>query len=157
MSSESTRHRHQQQREQRADRSKERRPPKTIRKVHRAAAASDLNPKPGIIILFYVWANPPPDLFLISDSGKAKQVEQSGRILSRVSELAANQEPQMLNHLCGTFSFLCFAHFLSALSVYTAFLMHLYSLLYVFIDVLVVALPSTLEFQLSSDFDAFKY
>lgn len=115
MSSESTRHRHQQQREQRADRSKERRPPKTIRKVHRAAPASDLNPKPGTIILFYVWANPPPDLFLISDSGKAKQVEQSGRILSQVSELAANQEPQMLNHLCGTFSFICFAHFLSAL------------------------------------------
>lgn len=45
---ESTRHRHQQQREHRADRSKERRPPKTIRKVHRAAAASDLNPKPAI-------------------------------------------------------------------------------------------------------------
>ncbi|XP_035769043.1 centrosome-associated protein 350 [Neolamprologus brichardi] len=45
---ESTRHRHQQQREQRADRSKERRPPKTIRKVHRAAPASDLNPKPAI-------------------------------------------------------------------------------------------------------------
>lgn len=57
----------------------------------------------------------PSDLFLISDSGKAKQVEQSGRILARVSELAANQEPQMLNHLCGTFFSPSFAHFLSAL------------------------------------------
>uniref|UniRef100_A0A3Q3LB14 Centrosomal protein 350 n=1 Tax=Mastacembelus armatus TaxID=205130 RepID=A0A3Q3LB14_9TELE len=40
--------RHQQQREQRADRSKERRPPKPVRKVHRAAPASDLNAKPVI-------------------------------------------------------------------------------------------------------------
>lgn len=49
---ETTRIRHQQQREQRADGSKERRPPKPVRKVHRAAPASDLNAKPGIIILF---------------------------------------------------------------------------------------------------------
>nr|XP_019936541.1 PREDICTED: centrosome-associated protein 350 isoform X1 [Paralichthys olivaceus]XP_019936542.1 PREDICTED: centrosome-associated protein 350 isoform X1 [Paralichthys olivaceus] len=45
---ESTRSRHQQQREERADRSKERRPPKPTRKVHRAAPASDLNAKPVI-------------------------------------------------------------------------------------------------------------
>ncbi|XP_045904762.1 centrosome-associated protein 350 isoform X2 [Micropterus dolomieu] len=43
---ESTRSRHQQQ--QRADRSKERRPPKPVRKVHRAAPSSDLNAKPVI-------------------------------------------------------------------------------------------------------------
>ncbi|KAM8744654.1 centrosome-associated protein 350 isoform 2-T2 [Acanthopagrus schlegelii] len=45
---ETTRSRHQQQREQRADRSKERRPPKPVRKVHRAAPSSDLNAKPVI-------------------------------------------------------------------------------------------------------------
>ncbi|KAM9848905.1 centrosome-associated protein 350 [Aulostomus maculatus] len=43
---ESTRSRHQQQREQRLDRSKERRAPKPVRKVHKAA--SDLNAKPVI-------------------------------------------------------------------------------------------------------------
>ncbi|XP_051803148.1 centrosome-associated protein 350 isoform X2 [Acanthochromis polyacanthus] len=42
---ESTRSRHQQQNEHRADRSKERRPPKPVRKVHRAAPAVDLNAK----------------------------------------------------------------------------------------------------------------
>ncbi|XP_068447304.1 centrosome-associated protein 350 isoform X2 [Clinocottus analis] len=42
---ESTRSRHQQQR---ADRSKERRPPKPVRKIHRAAPSSDLNAKPVI-------------------------------------------------------------------------------------------------------------
>ncbi|XP_035502561.1 centrosome-associated protein 350 isoform X2 [Scophthalmus maximus] len=45
---ENTRSRHQQQSEQRADRSKERRPPKPIRKVHRADPASDLIAKPVI-------------------------------------------------------------------------------------------------------------
>ncbi|XP_031163251.1 centrosome-associated protein 350 isoform X2 [Sander lucioperca] len=45
---ETTRSRHQQQREQRADRLKERRPPKPVRKVHRAAPSSDLNAKPVI-------------------------------------------------------------------------------------------------------------
>ncbi|XP_074491458.1 centrosome-associated protein 350 [Sebastes fasciatus] len=45
---ESTRSRHQQQKEQRTDRSKERRPPKPVRKVHRAAPSSDLNAKPVI-------------------------------------------------------------------------------------------------------------
>uniref|UniRef100_A0A3Q1FM73 Centrosomal protein 350 n=1 Tax=Acanthochromis polyacanthus TaxID=80966 RepID=A0A3Q1FM73_9TELE len=40
--------------EHRADRSKERRPPKPVRKVHRAAPAVDLNAKTGIIILFHV-------------------------------------------------------------------------------------------------------
>ncbi|XP_078141690.1 centrosome-associated protein 350 isoform X1 [Centroberyx gerrardi] len=46
---ESTRSRHQQQREQRpADRSKERRPPKPVRKVHKAALASDSDAKPVI-------------------------------------------------------------------------------------------------------------
>ncbi|XP_062280970.1 centrosome-associated protein 350 [Scomber scombrus] len=45
---ESTRSRHQQQREPRTDRPKERRAPKPVRKVHRAAAASDLNAKPVI-------------------------------------------------------------------------------------------------------------
>nr|XP_043899460.1 centrosome-associated protein 350 isoform X1 [Solea senegalensis] len=43
-----TRSRDQQQREQRVDRSKERRPPKPVRKVHKAAAISDLNAKPVI-------------------------------------------------------------------------------------------------------------
>ncbi|XP_029355445.1 centrosome-associated protein 350 isoform X2 [Echeneis naucrates] len=43
-----TRCRHQQQREQKTDRSKERRPPKPVRKVHKAAPASDLNAKPVI-------------------------------------------------------------------------------------------------------------
>ncbi|XP_035811207.2 centrosome-associated protein 350 isoform X2 [Amphiprion ocellaris] len=42
---ESTRSQHQQQKEHRADRSKERRPPKPVRKVHRAAPAFDLNAK----------------------------------------------------------------------------------------------------------------
>lgn len=75
-----------QQREQRADRSKERRPPKPVRKVHRAAPSSDLNAKPGIIILFLCErANTPSHLFWIIDSWKAKHVEQFGRILSRVS------------------------------------------------------------------------
>ncbi|XP_062250934.1 centrosome-associated protein 350 isoform X2 [Platichthys flesus] len=45
---ESPRSRHQQQREEGADRSRERRPPKPTRKVHRAAPASDLNAKPVI-------------------------------------------------------------------------------------------------------------
>lgn len=45
---ESTRSRHQQQREQRTDRPKDRRAPKPVRKVHRAAPASDLNAKPVI-------------------------------------------------------------------------------------------------------------
>ncbi|KAG7230763.1 hypothetical protein INR49_019577 [Caranx melampygus] len=45
---ETTRIRHQQQREQKADGSKERRPPKPVRKVHRAALASDLHAKPAI-------------------------------------------------------------------------------------------------------------
>ncbi|XP_039984089.1 centrosome-associated protein 350 isoform X2 [Xiphias gladius] len=46
---ESTRSRHhQQQREQRTDRSKERRPPKPVRKVHRAVPSSDLNATPVI-------------------------------------------------------------------------------------------------------------
>ncbi|XP_026200358.1 centrosome-associated protein 350 isoform X3 [Anabas testudineus] len=45
---ESTRSRAHQQREQRADRSKDRRPPKPVRKVHRATPASDLNAKPVI-------------------------------------------------------------------------------------------------------------
>nr|XP_020468608.1 LOW QUALITY PROTEIN: centrosome-associated protein 350 [Monopterus albus] len=44
---ESTRSR--QQREERRDRSKERRPPKPVRKVHRAVPASDLNVKPAVI------------------------------------------------------------------------------------------------------------
>ncbi|KAF7667805.1 hypothetical protein LDENG_00042920 [Lucifuga dentata] len=44
-----TRSRQQQKREQKpADRSKERRPPKPVRKIHRAAPASDLNAKPVI-------------------------------------------------------------------------------------------------------------
>lgn len=83
---ETTRSRHQQQREQRADRFKERRPPKPVRKVHRAAPSSDLNAKPGIIILFLCErANTLSHLFWLSDIWKAKHVEQSGRILSRVS------------------------------------------------------------------------
>nr|XP_029132811.1 centrosome-associated protein 350 [Labrus bergylta] len=45
---ETTRSRNQQLRDQRADRSKERRPPKPVRKVHRAAPSSDLNAKPVI-------------------------------------------------------------------------------------------------------------
>ncbi|XP_075944038.1 centrosome-associated protein 350 isoform X1 [Anarhichas minor] len=45
---ESTRSRHQQQREPRTDKSKERRPPKPVRKVHRSAPSSDLNAKPAI-------------------------------------------------------------------------------------------------------------
>ncbi|XP_029938607.1 centrosome-associated protein 350 isoform X2 [Salarias fasciatus] len=45
---ETTRIKHQQQKEQRADRSKEKRHPKPVRKVHRAAPASDLNAKPVI-------------------------------------------------------------------------------------------------------------
>ncbi|KAM7409912.1 hypothetical protein PAMA_001412 [Pampus argenteus] len=45
---ETTRSRHQLQREQRKDRPKERRAPKPVRKVHRAAPASDLNTKPVI-------------------------------------------------------------------------------------------------------------
>ncbi|CAJ1060546.1 centrosome-associated protein 350 isoform X2 [Xyrichtys novacula] len=45
---ETTRSKNLQQREQRADRSKERRPPKPVRKVHRAAPSSDLNAKPVI-------------------------------------------------------------------------------------------------------------
>lgn len=57
---ETTRSRHQQQREQRADRSKERRPSKPVRKVHRAAPSSELNAKPGIIFLFYVRYPPHP-------------------------------------------------------------------------------------------------
>lgn len=131
MCSESTRHRHQQQREQRADRSQERRPPKTVRKVHRAAPASDLNPKPGIVILFYVWGSPPSDLFLISDSGKAKHVEQSDRILSWVSAHAAYREPQMLNHLFGIFFSTSFANRMSAplhfLSSFIPLFLFLYS------------------------------
>ncbi|KAM7012736.1 centrosome-associated protein 350 [Tautogolabrus adspersus] len=45
---ETTRSRNQQLRDQRADRSKERRPPKPVRKVHRAAPSSELNAKPVI-------------------------------------------------------------------------------------------------------------
>ncbi|XP_029005030.1 centrosome-associated protein 350 isoform X2 [Betta splendens] len=44
----STRSRNQQHREQSADKSKERRPPKPVRKVHRAAPTSELNAKPVI-------------------------------------------------------------------------------------------------------------
>lgn len=36
-------------------------------------------------LLLCEMPNPPADLFLISDSGKAKHVEDSGRILSRIS------------------------------------------------------------------------
>lgn len=36
-------------------------------------------------LLLCEMPSPPADLFLISDSGKAKHVEQSGRILSRIS------------------------------------------------------------------------
>ncbi|KAM3618974.1 uncharacterized protein V6R79_001175 [Siganus canaliculatus] len=45
---ESTRSRHQQQTEHRADRSKERKPSKPVRKVHRVAPSSDLHAKPVI-------------------------------------------------------------------------------------------------------------
>lgn len=60
---ENTKYKHQQQSEQRADRSKERRPPKPVRKVHRATPASDLNAKPGIVILTYVWELTYPTIY----------------------------------------------------------------------------------------------
>nr|XP_046246897.1 centrosome-associated protein 350 isoform X3 [Scatophagus argus] len=45
---ESSRSKHQQQREQSTERSKERRPPKPVRKVHRAAPSSEINGKAAI-------------------------------------------------------------------------------------------------------------
>lgn len=99
LSAECTRSRHQQQGERRADRSKDRRPSKPVRKVHKSAPSSDLNAKPGIILFYVGWPTPPPDLSFFGDCRTTKHVEQSGRILSRIRRHVPkprdNVEPSM--------------------------------------------------------------
>lgn len=76
---ETSRSKDQQEREQTSERSKERRPTKPVRKVHRASPSTEPDSKPGKYSFFLSTPTPSADLFLASDKRKAKHVEHSGR------------------------------------------------------------------------------
>ncbi|XP_008293639.1 centrosome-associated protein 350 isoform X1 [Stegastes partitus] len=96
---ESTRTRHQQQKEHRADRSKERRPPKPVRKVHRAAPAFDLNAK--TVISPASWREGQKLVKMVLGSGpKLPREEDSPYPADRASRTASHHrsDPRSESH-----------------------------------------------------------